>query len=269
MFLPESIDLGQSEKYILSIRIKPDSFMFSISEPEAGQNYCLRETSFSMSDNLLANVQRIIFDYNFLTQEFKQTNVIFVSTRYDLIPANFFDVKEKEQLYNFSHTDKAEHVVSGIIEKQDIITLFNPDRDIFEFLSRNLWTPHFFHHSNLLANYYEDKNRVTGNAARMYLNFHDNLMDIICFTGPKLIHCLTYENEHALNQLYYILKLWEQCRFNQMEDYLFISGNPDKQLVKQLQEYIKNIDQLNGPSEIYLWNEDAQKAPLDLLSLSL
>ena len=64
--------------------------MFSISDPETKENYCLRETSFSMSDNLLANIQRIIFDFNFLTQEFKQTNVIFVSSSYDLIPARYF-----------------------------------------------------------------------------------------------------------------------------------------------------------------------------------
>ena len=96
-----------------------------------------------------------------------------------------------------------------------------------------------------------------------------NYLDIICFTGPKLVHSLTYTNEQITNQLYYILKLWEQCRFSQLDDYLFIVGNPDLQLVKLLQQYIKNIEQQNIPSEIFLWNEDAQKAPLDLLTLSL
>lgn len=269
MFLPESIDLGQSDRYVLSIRITSYSFMFSISDPETKENYCLRETSFSMSDNLLANIQRIIFDFNFLTQEFKQTNVIFVSSSYDLIPARYFDLKDKEHLYNFTHVEKASHLSTGFIKNQDVTTLFNLNKDIFDFLSRSLWAPHFFHHTNLLINYFEDKNKLTGNASRMYLNFHDNFLDIICFTGPKLIHSLTYTNEQITNQLYYILKLWEQCRFSQLDDYLFIVGNPDLQLVKLLQQYIKNIEQQNIPSEIFLWNEDAQKAPLDLLTLSL
>lgn len=269
MFLPENIDLGQSEKYILSIRIKPDGFMFSISEPGAGKNYCLRETSFQVSDNLLSNIQRIIFDLNFLTQEFKQTNVIIVSKDYDLIPASYSDSKEKEHLYDFTHDRKSEHIVSGIVENQDIITLFNLNKEIFEFLSRNLWAPHFFHHANLLINYFENKTRLTGNACRMYLNFHDNFLDIICFSGSKLIHSLSYESETMMNQLYFILKLWEQCEFNQEEDFLYIIGHPDKELVNILQEYIKNIEQSNTPSEIFLWNEDAQRAPLDLLTLAL
>ncbi|WP_419034423.1 DUF3822 family protein [Dysgonomonas gadei] len=269
MFLPENIDLGQSEKYVLSIRIKTDEFMFSISDTDNRKGYCLRETTFSANDKLLSNIQRIIFDLNFLTQEFKQTNVIIVSPDYELVPASYFNIKEKEQLYNFTHNQEAGQLMSGLIDKQDIISLFNVEKDIFEFLSRNLWNPHFFHHSNLLINLLEDKGGVINSRSKMYLNFHGSFMDVICFSGSKLVHCLTYENEPAANQVYYILKLWENCGFNQLEDYIYISGKPDELVVIRLQEYIKNIERINAPSEVYLWNEDAQKAPLDLLALVL
>ncbi|MDR1883178.1 MAG: DUF3822 family protein [Prevotella sp.] len=269
MFLPENIDLGHSEKYILSIRIKPDGFMFSFSEPENGKSYCLRETTFSANDKLLSNIQRIIFDLNFLTQEFLQTNVVIVSSDYELVPASCFNMKKKEQLYNFTHYGKAGHLISDLTGKQDIITLFNVEKEIFEFLSRNLWNPRFFHHSSLLVNFFENKGTVTSSESRMYLNFHNGFMDIICFSGSKLIHCLTYENEPVTNQIYFILKLWENCGFNQQEDCIYITGKPDELVIIRLQEYIKNIERLSSPSEIYLWNEDAQKAPADLLVLAL
>lgn len=269
MFLPENIDLGQSEKYVLSIRVKPNGFMFSISEPGVDKSYCLRETTFSIGDNLQSNIQRIIFDLNFLTQEFKQTNVIIVSSAYEMIPASYLETKEKEHLYNFTNTEKAGHVLSGLIEKQDTVILFNLEKEIYEFLSRNLWNPHFFHHSNLLINYFEDKGKNFDKASTMYLNFHDDFMDIFCFSGAKLIHSLTYENEPAINQIYFILKLWEKCGFDQLTDSIYIAGKPDELIIIRLQEYIKHIEHLNIPSEIYLWNEDAQKAPLDLLTLAL
>lgn len=243
--------------------------MFSISEPGVGKNYCLRETKFSTTDNLLSNIQRTIFDLNFLTQQFKQTNVVIVSKDYTLVPANHFNLKEKDNLYNFNHLDKSGHIISSLIDNQDIISLFSIDKTLFEFLSRNLWTPRFYHHSGLLINLFETKSKTSGNTSKMYVNFHDNIMDVICFSGTKLVHSLTYENEHAVNQLYYILKLWESCNFNQLEDYLYISGNIDDIILSRLQEFIKNIERINAPSEIYLWNEDAQKAPLDLLTLAL
>lgn len=267
MFLPETIDLGQSEKYVLSIRIRPSGFMFSISEPGVGKNYCLRETTFSASDNYLSSIQRTIFDLNFLTQRFKKTNVIIVSKDYDLVPASYFDIKEKEYLYNFTHVHKADHLASGLIENQDIITLFNIDKNIFEFLSRNLWVPQFYHHSNLLINLYDGKRKDS--KSRMHLNFHDNFMDIFCFSENKIIHSLTYENESMNGQLYFILKLWEMCAFDQFKDFLYISGNAEKFVLSRLHDYVKNIEFINAPSEVYFWNEDAQKAPLDLLALAL
>jgi hypothetical protein len=267
MFLPETIDLGHSEKYILSIRTRPDSFVFSICEPDAGKNYCLRETTFSANDNYLSNIQRIIFDLNFLTQRFKKTNVVVVSKDYELVPASYFDKKQKEGLYNFTHSHKAGRLMSGYIADQDVVALFDIEKDIFEFLSRNLWVPEFYHHSNLLINFFEKRNR--NGLSSMYLNFHDNFLDVFCFSDSKLIHALSYEGESVNNQLYYILKLWEQCGFDQVKDYVFVSGEADKFIVSRLYDYIKNVEFLNAPGEIHFWSEDAQKAPLDLLALSL
>ena len=269
MFLPDNIDLGQSEKYVLSIRLAQDSFMFSIVEPGNEKTYCLRETTFSPNSNLSENIQRIIFDLNFLTQEYKQTNVVIVSDRYDLIPASYFDIKQKKTLYNFTRSDKSGHLLSGLIEQQDMITLYDLDKDIFEFFSRNLWTPRFFHHSQSMIDWYGKKGKLTGTTAKMYIYTHDKLMDVFCFRGQKLIHGLTYKNETGPNQLYYILKLWEKCGFDQLKDHLFFSGDTDELLMSKLNEYIKNIEVINTPSEIYLWSEDAQKAPLDLLTIAL
>jgi hypothetical protein len=269
MILPESINLEQSDRYVLSIRITPNNLLYSITEPGNEKNYYLQETTFSENDNLLSNIQRIIFDFDFLTLEFKQTNVIFVSKDYDLIPASFFDRKKQKDLYNITHLTKADHVVSGLIEKQDVVTLFAIDKNIFDFLSRNLWNPQFFHHSNLMASMLEEKGKVTGISSKMYLNFHDSFLDVICFSGSKLVHCITYEKEAPANQLYYILKLWECCEFDQLADTIYIVGKPDEMIPARLQEYFKKIERINAPSEIFFWSEDAQKAPLDLISLAL
>lgn len=269
MFLPESIDLGHSEKYVLSIRIKSNGFMFSITDPANGRNYCLRETTFTGDDNLLQNVQRIVFELSFLTQEYKQTNVIVVSKDYDLVPADYFDKRKKEELYNYAHFDKVNHVLSGLIEPQDIVMLYGIEKDLYDFLSRNLWAPVFYHHSNLLVNLFEGKDKAKSNISKIYLNFHGNLMDVICFSGSKLVHSLTYENESPANQVYYVLKLWERFGFDQMQDCIYIVGQADELIMTKLQLYISNIERSAPPSEVYFWNEDAQKAPLDLLALSL
>ncbi|NDV78694.1 DUF3822 family protein [Dysgonomonas sp. 511] len=269
MFLPENIDLGKSEKYILSLRVKPNGFMFSITDPDMGNNYCLRETTFRPGDDLLTNVQRIIFDFNFLTQIFRQTNVVIVSKDYEMVPAEFYDKKKQQNFYDFTHTNKSGHIQSALFERQDIVMLYNIEDDLFSFLSRNLWNPHFFHHSQLLINTFEEKARISGEGNKMFVNFHTDFTDVICFQGATLLHSLTYENEPPANTLYYILKIWEQCGFDQMNDTLYLAGKADSRLSEKLYQYINNIEIIGLPQEIHFWSEDARKAPLDLLSLSL
>lgn len=269
MFIPAHIDLGQSEKYILSIRISNSGLMFSISDPDNGKNYCLRETSFSTDSDLLINVQRIVFDLNFLTQPFKQTNVVFVSSEYDFMPTKYLAAKEKQQLYDLTHVDQSDYMMTGGVIGKEYSAIYSVSEKLHSFLCRNLYDPHFYHHTEVLADMLQDKGKAVSLTSKMFVYFHDNLTDVICFKNSKFIHCLTYENEPDANQLYFILKIWEQCQFDQMKDYLYIIGTPGEYVHTNLYDYIKNIETISTPSEVFLWSEDAQKAPLDLLYLSL
>lgn len=269
MFIPATFDLSHSEKYILSIRIWPKGFMFSISDPDNKKNFCLRETTFSLETSLVDNIQRIIFELGFLTQQYRETNVVFVSSEYDIVPFEYFSNGEKNNLYNFVHCEKSDHILTNTSKRQNIITQYNVDSNVYEFLSRNLCNPQFFHHSHLLTQFSEDKGKSVSIQSKMFVYFHDNMFDIICFSRSEFKHCLSFDNDIPATQLYYILKTWEQCEFDQLNDLLFLAGNMNNYIQVELQKYIKNVDSLSVPREVFLWNEEALKAPFDLLSLSL
>jgi len=267
MFLPLTFDLGQSEKYILSIRIMADKFMFSISDTGNRNNYCLRETDLPSGTSLLENVKKIIFDFNFLTQQYMQTNVIIVSPEYDLVPDEYFVKSQKEDLYKFVHFGSVGNVLYNENLMQNNVTLYNVEKELFEFLSRNLYNPQFYHHSHLLIKYFEEQSSEV--SSRMIIYLHDKMLDILCYSGSQLKHCFTYTDDNPLNQVYYILKIWESCNMDQVNDVLYIAGEVDGSVGTTLQKYIRNIEKTGAFSDIYLWSEDAEKAPLDLLTLAL
>lgn len=269
MFLPEYINLEQSEQYILSIRIKPNQFIFSISCPDNDKHYCLREVRFSSEENFFSNVQKIFFELNFLTQPFLQTNLVYVSPDYDLVPNEYFESKKKKDLYNLVHVDKTKYILYDQNNRQMNVTLYGMDEQIYDFLLRNLYNPRFFHHSTLLIDYFRDKGVTTAFVSKMFVNFQEEQIDVICFNHYKILHSLSFVEESPLNQLYYILKVWEQLNFDQLKDYIYLVGIPSDLVRNGLSEFVKNIECIGVPSEVFLWNDDAQKAPIDLLSLSL
>lgn len=271
MFLPPTIDLAHSEKYILTLRIKPTEFMFSLAEPGAGRNYCLRSTQFENTNNtLLENIQKIIFELNFLTQQFKQTNVIFVDPEYKLIPKHLYDTKVKEKLFDFSSAiEQPTHIACDEILKFGTLNIYKIDPEIYGFLTRSLYNPQFYNHITPLVYLLEGRARTSSIHSKMYINLHDNLVDIVCFSSDQLTLSVSYENLSFEEKSYYVLKIWESLGFDQMKDQLLIAGELDENVLNIFRDYIKNIERVASPSEIFIWHEDAQKAPLDLIALSL
>ncbi len=270
MFLPPTIDLGNSEKYILTIRIKPTSFMFSLTEPEVGKNYCLRGTTFEQGEeSLLDNIKKIIFDLNFLTYQYAQTNVIFVSPDYVFAPTELYESRLKADLYNFTSLAHEAFVLTDQSPKYDLQTLYEVDEEVYEFLARSLFSPHFYHHTTSLIHLLEGRSSSTNLHAKMYVNLHDGMTDIMCFSGNKFLSGQSYEDLSPSEKSYYILKTWESLGLNQLTDQLLIAGDLEDEVLDVLREYIKIIERLSAPSEVFLWHKDAQKAPLDLISLSL
>lgn len=269
MFLPVSIDIDHSEKYILSIRITDKGLMFSISDLNDGKNYCLRETAFSPELSVLENVKRIFFELSFFALEYKQVNVVCVSADYDIVPKEFYDFKYSEELYRMVHAQDCDHIQACKQEKQEALTVFGMEAALYEFLCRNLCNPYFTHHASLLIDYLSEKGKNISLSSKMFVYFHDGLCDILCYRQSQLKHCITITEESAINQTYFILKACEQSNFDQYKDDFYIVGDADEELVTELSKYIKNIETIGVPSEVFLWNEDALNAPIDLLSLSL
>ncbi len=269
MLLPLTFDLDQSEKYVLSIRISPGGFMFSMSEPGNRKNYSLQDTEFLPGTSLMDNVKKLVFDLNYLTLQYKETNVIVVTPEYDLIPDTYFSKSEQNDVYKFVHNDQVGHIMHDFNKSQGNYTIYNVEKEMYEFLSRNLCNPQFYSHINLLIDYFDIQHKDDNETSKMYLYFHDKIMDVLCYEGTKLIHSMSYNDRSYLNQAYYVLKIWEMCNFNQLDGILYLGGEVDNSLILMFQKYIKTIERTGPFSEVYLWHEDAQKAPLDLLALSI
>ncbi|MFR9165281.1 MAG: DUF3822 family protein [Dysgonomonas sp.] len=160
MFLSENIDLDNVERYNLSIRISPQNFSVLIQDSENAGSFDIQNTAFSSKSTLLANIQRIIFDNSFLTDNFRKVNVVIVSQMYEIIPKSFYEEKYAQKLYNFTHSNKGKHVLTSKLPNGNNRVLFEFDEEVYLFLMRSLYNPLFYHHSSILTEYFEKKIRL-------------------------------------------------------------------------------------------------------------
>lgn len=270
MLLPPTIDIQNSQNYILSMRIHPSEFMFSLYKPGDGKNYCLRETKFEQSsESLLERIQKIVYELNYLTQQFAKTNVVFVTPDYHFVPSGMYDSKRRNELYTFSTEKEDTLVMANEISKYDVVSLASVEEDLYDFLKRSLYNPKFHVHSSQLVNLFGGAPNVVSVNAKMYVNVGDCMVDIICLRGKELLHASSHEGLSANEIVYYVLKTWESLGLNQLQDKLLMAGNVEESSQATFKEYIKNTGWVAAPSEVYLWHKDALRAPLDLIALSI
>ncbi|MFT4072843.1 MAG: DUF3822 family protein [Dysgonamonadaceae bacterium] len=271
MFFPDSIDLSETEKYILALRIQADSFSFAIRNPEVSNGYVYRQTAFNPDTSYIQQVQKTIFDLSFLTQSFKQIWVEMVSTRFSLVPEEFYDTKHREYYLEKTLHGDTGYVVSERLETEQTRILFDMDKEVYEFLSRNLSSPTFTHHISSLAKICNSHPGKTELFSKMFLYFHDGQMDVVVIRNGKTLFAQSFTDKKNANLFYHTMNIWKACEMNQLNDRLFLMG--DMQAYGELQplfcKYIQFVNAKGIPSEAFLLGQDAQQTPFDLFGILL
>lgn len=271
MFFPDSIDLSESEKYILAIRLQAGSFSFVIHDPEKNDAYVFRETAFKNDISYLQQVQRTIFDLNFLTQTFLRTYVEIVSARQTLVPVEFFDPRQKNIYLEKAFIGDTGHTLSETIGKAGVELVYDLESELFEFLSRNLFAPIFTHHTASLMRLFNVDSGKAELFSRMHLYFSGEQMDIMVIRGGKIQLLQSFTKDSEPDLFYFVMNIWKSMEMDQLNDRLFISGENEKHasLLPLFSKYIRHVEQRGMPSEAFLLGEEAQKTPIDLLALLL
>lgn len=242
MFLPENIDLAQSEKYILSIRLTPNGFSFCIFSPVDKSVFYYRPMALSRNLSILESIKKIFFEINVFSQPFRKTVVTVVSPKFTTVPDAFFEKNRAKDIFEFNVQGPVQRILTDHIEPGNYNLLYSIDEEIYSFLSRNLWSPDFRSFTACLLPFFSAYRSETGR--RCFVDFHDGLVTAICFSGNQLLSVNTYSGKDRYDALYYIASVWEKHPLDQNSDRLILSGNLEgnRESVDTLSKLIRNTE---------------------------
>lgn len=267
--IPDTLNISNSEKYTLSIRLRSGGLSFSGYNPLDGNSFFFRKVTFERNNRSYEdNLKEFFFENEQITFPYKKINVIIVSPQYTLVPAKIYKDKPAEQFLNFNFSQPESRALSNPVFNNELEVVFGMNEIIYEFCCRSLLNPQFTHHISPLLSFWK-KQCILKACCQMYVNLHEKMVDIVCFNGGKLLFANSFSFEQLNDILYYILYVWKQLDMDQLTDLLSISGNYDIKLriLALLRNYIQNITQTEVPSEVYLLGDEAVQAPIDLLTL--
>ncbi len=264
MFLPEHIDLTQSEKYNLSIRLTPDGFSFLIFLPEDKSVYFYNESSFNKNLSAIENIKKAFFETNLFTHQFREIFISVVSKKYTIVPKEFFQKKNITSFFNYNiSSERDSKVLYNNVANREYNIIYGLDEEIYSFLFRNLWNPTFKIFSASLIEHYVEYGEK--DKKRSFVFFNDNLTTVICFNGSELLSANTFESSDKDNITFHIINIWDKHPFDQNNDYLYYYGVPrditnNLETLDILKQLIRNVEEVKLDTQI-----DNYNIPIDLL----
>ncbi|MDR3341075.1 MAG: DUF3822 family protein [Candidatus Symbiothrix sp.] len=268
--LPESIDLRHPEQYIFTIYFRPEWFSFSLYNPVEDDSFFYREIEKGKYADAFSHFKELIFENDFFTFSFKKIQVMNHTAVFTYIPSLIFEEKYKQNFVKFLFSESVGKTLHHTLSTAGITILHQMPEEIYNFFHRTFVNPEIIHHSAPLIAYFQGKSKRT-NAKQMIVNRNKRGMDILCFANGTFLLGNHFKYDNLPDAVYYILFVWKQLKFNQLNDILYLAGDPvsKKELQEKTSLYIHNILPVNILPEAHFDPIDMRNIPFELAALPL
>jgi hypothetical protein len=269
ILFPENITADNSERYNFSIRFCAGSLAFSGYISGERRSFFYETVPLDLSISYIDALKNIFFENECMKYVYKSLNVICTTEKYTIVPDDVYVEKNRRELFSLCISPSGNHkIASQHVEELNCMILFEVEREVYEFLVRSYVNVNFLHLLSPLLKIWQ-KASLEAYSRHVYVNVREGIADILCFEHGNLVFANSFRYEMESDLLYYVVYVFKQTGFSQLEDELFFCGEAAvcMSAVKSLNTYFERITLLHGAMEKYVAPVD-QEVPFDIVKLT-
>ncbi|MDR1004765.1 MAG: DUF3822 family protein, partial [Prevotellaceae bacterium] len=231
-----------------------DGFSFAVFNPQ-NENISCFDRAIDDTVSIAANVKRAFREMEWLKRPFMTVNVLTVGQRFTLVPLEFFEDEQTEQLFYYNlPKQNNEWVHYNILKRQNSVVLFGMDGSVHDLFEEQYAHCNFYSHAAVLIDEFAVRSRAT-DANKLYVCVHAQAVDLYAFRGGNLILANACACKLTADRLYYILSVWKMLGFEQERDELHLCGDlpENDRLPVELQQYIRQLYTLSPARHLDLY----------------
>ncbi len=254
----------------LSIRISTDGFCFCTYLPQQPDSVKYSYHECDKATSLNANFEAAWEESGLGTQKYNNIQVIVSSAEFTTVPSNYDSCEDYTTIYNscFPSSDKNLKILSNRLSTHNLTVLFAIDEEFHERICE-IGEVNYYSPVSIILGYLTRYPREEKKLLTSYLHNGKSLLIAMENDRPILINGFTSENIE--DQLYYLLCIWNELEFSQLEDTLLLCGDTHADAMEMsAKNFIRNIKRIN-PREQFQSNllNKIENIPFDLQTLLL
>lgn len=230
----------------LSVQVSLNGLSFLVSNPEKEEAVFFVEKSLDHSttpEELLMDIETILFNNNILNTEFSEVSVVYSTPVYSLVPNEYFDEKKASEYLKFNSKLLAnDFVAHDLVEDHDIVVVYVPFMNINNFFFEKYGAFNYYHSSTVLLKTILADEKYT--LPKMYLHLQKNNFDCIVLKNGKLHLCNSYTYTTPEDFIYFTLFCMEQLNLDPESLPVMLCGEIEKEddIYKIAYTYIRNLE---------------------------
>lgn len=228
----------------LSIRVSTNGLSFCSYKPMSDTQFEYKVYDIQPTISLAANVKEALRNEPMLKDEYQRVNVLITTPHFTTVPVAYFNFDDAVKYYECAFPkDKPQHVSYNVLRRSGIAIVFGLDKNVYQLIHDDFPRARFYASASTLIEFFGEKS-MFGTNRKMYAYLHDRELTLYAFDNGRMLFVNTFAVGTVADTQYYILNVWKQLGFDQVEDSLSIVGDTlehRKELVSKTQNFLGNI----------------------------
>jgi len=239
----ETLDINSTENYELSVQLCTDNISFCILDGIRNKYILLRSfTPDNYRHFTPGQLAEVITKDDFLTKNYKKTQIVMPSPRFTMVPAPLFDPGKKEEYFAFNHViSESSQVLVNKISWPDSYLIFTVQKPVLEIAAGFRQSTDPMHHLRPLL---YQINQSVKSTAEYYIRAHieSDFFNLIIFNENVLKFCNSFVYRNTSDIIYHIINVFKNLNIRQ-EETIVLSGYTEMydDLYSGLAMYIRGV----------------------------
>ena len=228
----------------LSIRVCTNGLSFCSYTPLADTPFEYKVFDIKPTISLAANIKEALTTEPMLKEEYQRVNVLITTPHFTTVPIAYFKLEDAQKYYECAFPkDAPQHVSYNVLRRSGIAIVFGLNKNVYQLIHDDFPRARFYASASTLIEFFGEKS-MFGTNKKMYANLHEKEMTLYAFDNGRMLFVNTFVTTNISDTQYYILNVWKQLGFDQVEDALYIVGDTlerRQELINKTQNFLGNI----------------------------
>lgn len=228
----------------LSIRVCSNGLSFCTYAPGQEEPFVYKVCDVNHTISLAANLKHALNSEPMLQEEYQRVNVLVTTPHFTTVPVAAFDKDDVAAMYEFAFPkDRPQHVSYNVLRRSGIAIVFGLERSIYQLLLDDFPRARFYASASTLIEFFSERS-LFGPGKKMFVYLHEKEITIYAFEQGRMLYVNDFNAINAQDIQYYVLNVWKELGYSQVEDMLFVVGDNEErsnELADKIPYFLQNV----------------------------